>query len=339
MRIAKIPRAEAEAFRKRLARQGMVRKDRRIADRDGCVLIPLLDSADAAYVASLGGEVVDGDAEERTCYISPFEQARQALALPPELDALLPRRWEKVGDVLVLRMPPQLLGRRAEVAQAYAEAVGARAAVRETGRISGVHRTPEIEVLWGQDTETVHFENGLYYKLDTARLMFSSGNIDEKLRMAALDCRGETVVDMFAGIGYWTLPFAVHARAAEVIACEINPVAHRYLVENIALNRVEDVVRPVLGDNRDLPGEGFADRVMMGYVRTTYQFLEKAFALVRPGGVIHYQDTFPLAVWPQEAMARLERAAGGRPVEVLYSREVKSYSPGVSHMVLDVRVG
>jgi len=339
VRIAKIPRAEAEAFRKRLARRGMVRKDRRIVDRDGYVLIPLADSADAAYVALLGGEVVDGEATERTCYISPFEQARRALSLPAELDALLPRRWEKVGDVLLLRLPPQLLDLSQEVAAAYARAVGATAVVRETGRISGVHRAPEVEVLWGQGTETVHFENGLYYKLDVAKLMFSSGNIDEKLRMAALDCRGETVVDMFAGIGYWTLPFAVHARAAKVIACEINPVAYRYLVENVALNHVGEVVEPVLGDNRDLPGEGFADRVMMGYVRTTYQFLEKAFSLVRPGGVVHYQDTFPLAVWPQEAMARLERAAHGRPLEVLYSREVKSYSPGVSHMVMDVRVG
>ena len=77
---------------------------------------------------------------------------------------------------------------------------------------------------------------------------------------------------------------------------------------------------------------------MMGYVRTTHRFLEKAFSLVRPGGVIHYQDTFPMAVYPEQAMEHLERAAGGRRLEVLFSREVKSYSPGVSHMVLDVRV-
>ncbi len=336
MLLATIPRADAEPFRKKLARRGMVRKDRRIFERDGMVLIPLLDGADAGYIASLGGGTEEGDADERGCYRSPFEIACEKLSLPDM--TLLPRKWEKVGDVLILRIPEGLLPFRREIASAYAEAVGARVVLRESGRINGVHRSPVMEVLYGQDTETVHFENGLYYKLDTAQLMFSSGNIDEKLRMASLDCRGETVVDMFAGIGYWTLPFAVRARADRVIACEINPVAFRYLNENIALNHVEHIVEPVLGDNMDLPGERFADRVMMGYVRTTHRFLEKAFSLIKPGGIIHYQDTFPLAVYPQRVIEHLERAAGGRRIEVLFSREVKSYSPGVSHMVLDVRV-
>ncbi|NLK25362.1 MAG: class I SAM-dependent methyltransferase family protein [Euryarchaeota archaeon] len=338
MRIAKIPRAEAETFRKRLARRRMVRKDRRIVDRDGYVFIPILDTADDTFIRSLGGEIIDGDAEERSCFISPFEKVCQFLHFSPEMEDLLPRKWEKVGDVLVLRLPDELLPRRKEIGSAYARAVGVRVVLQEIGKINGIHRTPEMEVLFGQGTETVHFENGLYYKLDAANLMFSSGNIDEKLRMAALDCHGETVVDMFAGIGYWTLPFAVHAHADRVIACEINPLAHHYLVENIALNHVEDIVQPILGDNRDLPGEGFADRVMMGYVRTTHQFLEKAFSLVKPGGILHYQDTFPLAVYPQEAFKRLERASGGRRLEIAFSREVKSYSPGVSHMVLDVHV-
>lgn len=39
--------------------------------------------------------------------------------------------------------------------------------------------------------------------------MFSSGNVSEKLRMAGMKCAGETVVDLFAGIGYYVLPFLV----------------------------------------------------------------------------------------------------------------------------------
>lgn len=337
MLLAKIPRGEAEAFRKKLARRGIVRKDRRIFERDGFVLIPLKDDVDVAEVVHLGGEIEEGDAEERDCYRSPFDVACEVLSRP-ELVGMLPRKWEKVGDVLILRLPEELLPFRREVASAYAQAVGARTVLREAGCIDGIYRQPKMEVLFGKDTETVHFENGLRYKLDTAQLMFSSGNIDEKLRIASLDCRGETVVDMFAGIGYWTLPFACHAHAERVIACEINPVAFDYLKENVALNGVEHIVQPVLGDNRDLQGEGFADRVMMGYVRTTHRFLDKAFSLVRPGGIIHYQDTFPLVVYPDQAMDRLERAAGGRRIKILFSREVKSYSPGVSHMVLDVQV-
>ncbi len=76
----------------------------------------------------------------------------------------------------------------------------------------------------------------------------------------------------------------------------------------------------------------------MGYVRTTYEHLEKAFELVRKGGMIHYHDTFPLEVYPSMAIERLRSAAHDKRFEIVLSREVKSYSPGVSHMVLDVLV-
>lgn len=39
--------------------------------------------------------------------------------------------------------------------------------------------------------------------------MFFWGNFLEKFRMVRLDCRGEVVVDFFAGIGYFILFFFV----------------------------------------------------------------------------------------------------------------------------------
>lgn len=338
MLLAKVPRSRAEQVRKVLFRQRLGCKDRCIRRDGDHVLIPLKAEPSAELVAELGLELVEGEVRDKTCYRPPHELVVEAARVPGELKGFLPRHWEMLGDVLVLRLPDELTPYREEVAEAYAMVLNARTVLRDRVRIDGVFRTPDMEVLRGEGTETVHFENGLYYKLDAARIMFSSGNIDEKLRMASLDCRGETVVDMFAGIGYFTLPLAVHAHASEVIACEINPLAFRYLQENIELNGVGAIVRPVLGDNRDLPGEGIADRVVMGYVRTTGQHLKKAFSLVRRGGVIHYQDTFPLEVFPRMALDNVTEAAGERRFEVELVREVKSYSPGVSHMVLDIRV-
>ncbi len=338
MLLAKVSRERAEAVRKQLFKRRLGAKDRRILREGEHVFIPLVAAPPPGLAGELGFELTEGETREKSCYRPPYDLVLEEAGVPDAVKALLPRRWEMLGDVLILRLPEDARDHFAEAARAYAKVLGARTVLRERAHIDGIFRTPDMEFLLGDDAVTVHLENGILYKLDASRLMFSSGNIDEKMRMAALDCRGETVVDMFAGIGYFTLPLAMHARASRVIACEINPLAFRYLCENVELNRVGEVVEPVLGDNRELSGERIADRVVMGYVRTTGEHLRDAFRLVRKGGTIHYQDTFPLEIFPARALENLSAAAGDRGYEVALMREVKSYSPGVSHMVLDVRV-
>jgi tRNA wybutosine-synthesizing protein 2 len=338
MRLARVPRGQAEELRRRIAAAHGLRRDVRIMQREGLVLIPLTDDLTDEMAREMGLTVEEGCASPRASYTTPFDEAVSRLTIPRSLVGLLPRKWELLGDVLVLRLPAELDPYKHEIGRAYADALRARTACREIGVISGVHRSPNLEVLYGEGTETVHRENGILYKLDVRKVMFSSGNIDEKRRMGELDCRDETVVDMFAGIGYFSLPLAVHAGASRVMACEINPVAFGYLRQNMALNRVEQVVQPVLGDNRDLPGRGFADRVVMGYVGTTDHFLPKAFELIRPGGVVHYHETCPVDEWPARPIQRIRERAGGRQVEILRQAEVKSYAPAISHYVIDFRV-
>jgi tRNA wybutosine-synthesizing protein 2 len=238
----------------------------------------------------------------------------------------------------VIRIPSELEDQKIRVAEAYAKVLGARTVVRDLSGIHGEYRRPEVEVLYGSDTRTVHREGGILYTMDVTKVMFASGNIDERERMGTIDCRGEVVVDMFAGIGYFTLPIAKKAGAKRVIACEKNPQSHAFLVENIRLNGVEDRVQTFLGDNRELPGEGFADRVVMGYVGTTRSFLPKGMSLCRSGGMIHFHDTYNVRDLPQGPISDIERAAKGRGFEVLQVREVKSYAPSVSHVVVDLRL-
>ncbi|MEM0448701.1 MAG: class I SAM-dependent methyltransferase family protein [Methanomassiliicoccales archaeon] len=338
MKLAKVPKERAERVRRRIAALGALRRDYRIYEEGGYVLIPVEEKRLQGMDTLLDLEIVEGEPCPRPYYVPPSEQVRRMLTLPTELEKHLPQKWELLGDVLIIRIPEELYHMKGEIAQAYAKVLRARTVCHERGPISGLHRTPDLEVIWGEGTETVHKENGIFYKLDTARIMFSSGNFPEKERMSRLDCRGETVVDMFAGIGYFTLPLAKHARALKVVACEINPLAHRYLLENVRLNGLQGVVEPFLGDNRDLPGEGFAHRVVMGYLGTTHEFLPKAFSLVRAGGIIHYHETCPIDQWPHRPLRRIEEAAEGRDWEIIYKGEVKSFAPSISHYVLDIKV-
>ncbi len=338
MRLAKVGKERAESVRLELARRNAVRLDFRIEEAGNQVLIPVNDGISDEELLTWGAEIVQGELIPRERHRSPLEEVLHDAPIPRELRDLLPHKWELLGDVLLVRLPRALLPYKNDVAATYARILHARTVCLETGSISGIHRTPQVEVIFGEGTETVHKENGILYKLDVARVMFSSGNLEEKRRMASLDCRGETVVDMFAGIGYFSLPLALHAKAQRVVACEINPVAFGYLIDNIALNHLENVIQPFLGDNRDLPGEHWSDRVLMGYVGTTEQFLPKAFSLVRSGGVIHYHETCPIDEFPERPLRRIADSAGEAKIEILRQGEVKSYAPAISHYVIDFRV-
>ncbi|MCI0497791.1 MAG: class I SAM-dependent methyltransferase family protein [Thermoplasmata archaeon] len=267
---------------------------------------------------------------------TPFERIREALTLPGDLAALLPRRWELIGDVLLLKFDDRLSQHYAEIARAYASVLGAKTVLRDMG-ISGRFRTPSVEILIGTETVTWHRENGVVFRTDPARVMFSSGNIDERMRMATIARRGEFVVDMFAGIGYFIAPMAVHSGVGGR-AYELNPVSHGLLLETLEANGVAGRVEALNADCLTAE-ESVADRVVMGYLTDTEMYLEKAFRILRPeGGVVHCHTACPVELIPERPLATAAAAArrAGGAHEVLLVREVKSYAPGVDHIVLDI---
>jgi len=277
---------------------------------------------------------------------SPYRRilgkARGDRTVPPELVDRLPSRWEFLGDILSVKLHDELLPHRAAIGELYAGELQVRTVVMDAGGITGATRRPVMEVIFGSDTRTVHVENGIRYHMDVTKVMFASGNIDERMRAAGLDCRGQNVLDMFAGIGYFTLPAAVHAGAGRVIACEINPDAMEFLETNIRANRVGDRVETRLGDCRDAAPQGWADRVFMGYLHDTHQFLPPAIAALRPeGGTIHYHEVCPGELMGSRPEGRVEEAAAraGRAVLNSTLRKVKSYAPGVWHVVVDAGLG
>ncbi len=257
---------------------------------------------------------------------------------PDELKAL-PRGWQILGEVILVHIPPALQGKKALVADGLLRLYPRCRTVLETRRIAGEYRQPIVEKLAGDRTETLHKENYVVYKLDAARVMFSQGNFYERRRMGTVG-KNERVVDMFAGIGYFTLPMAVHSRPEKILAIELNPLSYGYLCENIALNKVEGIVEPILGDCREKTPVGWADRVIMGYVGKTQEYLPWGIRALKPGGILHYHETTPDRLVFERPIQNVKEAAKeqGRSAEILNTIKVKKYSPGVWHVVIDARL-
>ncbi len=238
-----------------------------------------------------------------------------------------------IGDILVIKGD-------VENHEKLLKTPGVNRIVR-LGRISGLKREPDVEVIVGDGTETIHRENKCNFKLDVSRIMWSKGNTTERKRMSLIAEDGETVVDMFAGIGYFSIPMAVHSKPAKIYSIEINPVSHGYLCENIHLNGVEGIVEPILGNCREVAPRGVADRVLMGYIGNTNEYLDVAMDVLKEGGIIHYHESVPdnlKFIRPIDRIRESAIGAGRDLVEVTNKRIIKPYSPGVYHVVVDARI-
>jgi tRNA wybutosine-synthesizing protein 2 len=133
---------------------------------------------------------------------------------------------------------------------------------------------------------------------------------------------------------------AVHSKPQKIHAIEINPVSYNYLCENIKLNKVEDIVNPILGDCSLQEFDHEADRIMMGYIGGTHHYLDSAMKYLKEGGILHYHESTPEPILFERPVNRVEEAAKkvGRKIEVLNKRSIKKYSPGVFHTVVDIKV-
>lgn len=262
--------------------------------------------------------------------------------IPDAPRELLPSRARLIDRVALIRIPDELEPWMEEIGRlALQYYPRARAAYRWIA-VEGVERRPIIQHLAGERVRVVeHREYGWRLRLDIERLMLCLGNSYERLRLTRIVSPNETVIDMFAGVGQFTIPVAVLSRPRRIYAIEINPEAYEFLVENIALNRVEDRVHAVLGDCREVVEErlrGVADRVIMGYLGGTVEALPQALRALKPeGGVIHFHELARRGR-EEEFVETVRRRAEelGYEARILGWRKVKSYSRTRNHVVVDL---
>ncbi|XP_062189340.1 tRNA wybutosine-synthesizing protein 2/3/4 isoform X2 [Phragmites australis] len=269
--------------------------------------------------------------------------------MPPQLLEQLPTRWETLGNIIILPKTcfkdPLWESVSKELWPLVARSLGAQRLARQGKIMANGTRDSTLELLVGDNGWVTHHENGICYSLDATKCMFSSGNRSEKLRMGQLNCRDEVVVDLFAGIGYFVLPFLVKANAKLVYACEWNPHALEALCRNVSDNHVEDRCIVLEGDNRVTAPKGVADRVCLGLLPSSECSWATAVTALRvDGGILHIHgnvNNSDETRWLDNVVESISNIAKARGlswnVTVEHVERVKWYGPHIRHLVVDVR--
>ncbi|MEM4230302.1 MAG: class I SAM-dependent methyltransferase family protein [Candidatus Pacearchaeota archaeon] len=268
-----------------------------------------------------------------------------------ELLNFLPSGYQSVGDIIIINLKQEL--------EKYKKLIGetiliifpkTRVVCNKKGGITGEFREPQIELIAGnKNTETIHFENGCYYKFDVRKLMFAKGNLNERIRIAKQVKAGEIVVDMFAGLGYFTVPIAKLSNVKKVFSIELNPTAFFYLNENLRLNEISNKVEAINGDSKiEVPklAERYgriADRVVMGYLPPPKSFLPAALKIIKKGGILHYETLIKVGNEKKEIETNLQDIEEisnkeGFDVKLIFAKKVKGYGPKIDHYTLDVKI-
>ncbi len=333
MLAVRVRRESAEHVRRILMNDDLLDRSRRIIKKEEFVEFPV--KSGEIRTIDIDFTVVEQASPEYRPPALSFEEVKKTLGERLGIDTRLLRGgWEKIGDILIVELLPELEEKKLTIGEELLKLFPKSKSVVNRKSIEGVQRTPEVEIIAGEGTETIHRENHCFFKIDVSKVMFSAGNVSERQRMAGVSNNTETVLDMFSGIGQFTVPLAKHSRPRKVYAIEKSPVTFEFLKENVSLNRLSNV-EPILGDCREV-STPTVDRIIMGYFFEPEKFLPRAVSALASNGVIHFHDI----VMKKDISKRIEELKKeieklGRVAEIKHTI-VKSYAPMKWHVVFDI---
>ena len=277
--------------------------------------------------------------------------------LPKKILNVIPKSYDIIGEVAVIEFDrldkleePELLLYKKKIAQALLNInKSVKTVYEKKSEVSGTYRLRDLRLILGVDhSETLHKENKTIYKLDVKKVFFSPRLVHERERISNGPFNlNERIVDMFAGVGPFSIQIAKR-NTVQVFAFDINPIAFRYLEENLEINLVKDKINPYNIDVKELlkPGNQIGikihnqiDRIIMNLPEMNFNFLDvTCFLMKNSGGILHFysfSDKKNAFKATKKKLSYHLEENGFKIDSVKSQRVVKAYSPSTDLIVMD----
>ena len=328
----KIPKKKGESVRKMLLDLEILDNSLKIGVDGAFLYIPLSREPTTGELKSL---------PEKTELIDFYFEFQKKKPILKDLLDFSPS-YEVIGDIALLEedLDQQKASRIANFLIRTQPNI--KTVLKPLTPVIGEFRLRKFGIIAGDPkTETIHREYGCRYKVDLEKAYFTPRLSTERSRILSWIQEGDTIIDMFAGVGPYSILLAKSKKPLNVIAIDKNPDAVYYLKENITLNSVKNI-EAIEGDSREEAKKfaNIADHVIMNLPHSAHEFLDSAILLTQPGGIIHYYGIAPEDNLFEGNIKLISVAAErtGRHVKILEKRVVRSYAPHQYNICIEVKI-
>ncbi|MGD8708486.1 MAG: class I SAM-dependent methyltransferase family protein [Nitrosopumilaceae archaeon] len=272
-----------------------------------------------------------------------LKKALESILTPQESDELI-SAFDQIGEIIIVRIPDSLLPKKKLIGETLLKEVKiVRSVFYQASPVEGDFRTRNLEILAGEDkTETEYKEFGCRFVVDVANAFFSPRLSTERERIANLIQNGETMVNMFAGVGMFSI-MAAKKKKCTVYSLDINPIASKLCERNIELNKLAGNVISINGETSKIIDEQLenkADRTLMLLPERSDDFLDAAIKTTKDGGIIHYYSHIHSDKKADAGKLSEKHYLEVTPVksEILTSKIVRPVGPRYYQTVVDVKI-
>jgi len=263
--------------------------------------------------------------------------------IPKDLLPLVRRSFDIIGDIAVIDIPEELEGYEEEIAEALMKIhKNVKVVAKISSKTEGLYRIRRVKVVKGENrTHTIHKENGLKFYLDINKVFYTPRLANERKRISKLVNEGETVGDLFAGVGPYSILIAKENPKTKVYSVDINEYAFGYLVKNIIVNKVENI-NAYKADSKRISKvlfQEFFDRIIMNIPKFAEDFLDIPFISLKRGGMCHYYD-FARKEEINLVLEKIREKARkyDKNVEIIKYRFLNEIGPRIYRVVVDFKV-
>lgn len=319
-----VPRSSGEAIRRLLVGQALLRLDLEILKEGDLLAFPLVD--EVPVPAGLG-ELGEREFGVRRP-LAPSDY-RDLVRVNAGRSEKLPRSFDVVGDIVVVRIPDELRSDAAEIGRALLQFVPG---VRLVGADHGVHgaeRRRSLEAIAGAGGwQTRHRENGIDIEVDLERAYFSPRLAREHARVAEAIRDRDRVYDLCCGVGPFALTIAREGRAREVTALDSNPEAVALLRTSLARQKFASPVHVIEGPVEEFtPSAEPVERVILNLPLEGIKYLPSVARTVARGGSLFFYEVTPRAEFMARGQAIVRMLPPPEPWTLIDQHVVHPYSP------------